>query len=168
MSLALKGDKRAYTTILNETSRLLRPYIAKRIHSASDVEEILQEILLSIHKARHTYDGKRPYKPWAYAIAKFRLADHLRKLYADHLRFAEELDKAENISSTDVTNHGLSYESIREEIEQLPGKQPQILHLLHVQGHTLKEAAEKMQMTETAVKVTAHRAYKALRKKLSA
>jgi len=166
MSQALAGDKRAYTVVLEQTSRFLRPYIAKRVNSASDTEEIIQEILISIHKARHTYDGKRLYKPWAFAIAKFRLMDHLRKLYSDHLRYADDLEKAENISSDDVTKETLSYESIREEVEQLPGKQPAILRLLHAEGHTLKETAEKMQMTESAVKVAAHRAYKVLKKKL--
>ena len=44
-----------------------------RLSIANEVDDLLQEILISVHKARHTYDGNRPYKPWVYAIAKFRL-----------------------------------------------------------------------------------------------
>ena len=91
MKLSLGGDQRSYALVLQETARLLRPFLARRLNSGSEVDDLLQEILLSIHKARHTYDGNRPYKPWAYAIAKFRLQDHLRAHYANHLRHAVEL-----------------------------------------------------------------------------
>jgi RNA polymerase sigma-70 factor (ECF subfamily) len=167
MLQALAGDKQAYNNVLRATSQFLRPYLSKRINSRSDVEEVLQEILISIHRSRHTYDGGRPYKPWAFAIARFRLQDYLRKIYSDPLRRAADLEEAENIGSEDVTDSGLSYESIKDEIAKLPGKQPQILYFLHAEGRTSKEVAEKMNMTESAVKVAAHRAYKVLRKKLS-
>ena len=167
MRAALAGDAQAYAQALAATARLLRPYLAKRLGQRSDVEDVLQEILVSIHKSRHTYDGIRPYKPWAYAIAKFRLHDYLRAHYADRLRHAVELDKAEFVADH-VTESDFSYESIKEEIEKLPGKQPMILHLLHHEGHTSKEVAAKMGMTESAVKVAAHRAYKVLKGKLTA
>lgn len=167
MRLSIAGDKSAYKCLLQQTSHLLRPYISKRINSQCDTEEILQEILISVHKSRHTFDGNRPYKPWAFAIARFRLQDYLRKTYADQLRHASNLEEAENICVADVTNSGFSYELIKKEIDELPGKQPTILHLLHNDGHTSKEVAVKMNMTESAVKVAAHRAYKALRKKLA-
>ena len=167
MRRALAGDEHAYAQVLRATATMLRPYIARRINQASEVEDVLQETLISIHKTRHTYDGKRPYKPWAFAIAKFRLADYLRQHYADQLRHAADLDEAEFIFASDVTESGLSYESIKDEIDQLSGKQPAILHLLHREGHTAKEVAGKLGMTETAVKVAAHRAYKILRKKLA-
>lgn len=96
MKQALDGDKRAYAEILQETSRFLRPFLAKRLSFTNEVDELLQEILLSIHKARHTYDGNRPYKPWVYAIAKFRLQDYLRAHYSDHLHHADELSEMEN------------------------------------------------------------------------
>lgn len=167
MQASLAGDSRAYAQALEESARLLRPYLSKRLNQRSDVEDVLQEILISIHKARHTYDGKRPFRPWLFAIAKFRLHDFLRTHYADQLRHARELDQAEHIAASDVTESPDTYESIKGEIDRLPGKQPAILHLLHGEGHTAKEVAAKMNMTESAVKVAAHRAYKVLRGKLS-
>lgn len=166
MRLSLNGDQRAYATLLLETARLLRPFLSRRLRSSSEVDDLLQEILLSIHKARHTYDGKRPYKPWAYAIARFRLLDHLRAHYADHLRDAEDYDELEEILPDDVTEAELSYESISKEVERLPEKQATILRLMHQDGYTAREIAAKIGMTETAVKVAAHRAYKILRERL--
>lgn len=163
---ALAGDKRAYAIALEQTAALLRPYLAKRMSNLNAIEDVLQEILISIHKARHTYDGGRPYLPWVFAIANYRLKDYLRTYYADRLRHAAELTEAHNISASDVTESNFTYESIKEEIQRLPGKQPMILYLIHGEGYTAKEVAAKIGMTESAVKVTAHRAYKVLKKRL--
>ncbi len=164
MKLSLDGDQRAYARLLQETARFLRPFLARRVNVGSEVDDLLQEILISIHKARHTYDGERPYQPWAYAIAKFRLQDHLRAHYADHLRHAVELSEVENNLQAPVTKSDISYESISGEIEKLPSRQAAILQMMHQEGYTAKEVAEKIGMKESAVKVAAHRAYKILRK----
>jgi RNA polymerase sigma-70 factor (ECF subfamily) len=166
MQRSLNGDTQAYAMLLKETARLLRPYLSRRLYAGSEVDDVLQEILLSIHKARHTYDGQRPYKPWMYAIANFRLQDHLRAHYADQLHDAEDLSELEEILPDDVTETGFNYESISMEVEKLPEKQATILRLMHHEGYTSKEVAEKMGMNESAVKVAAHRAYKVLRERL--
>jgi len=166
MRKSMGGDKLAYTKLLRETARFLRPFLSKRLSFDSEVDDLMQEILISIHKARHTYDGQRPYKPWVYAIARFRLQDYLRMHYADQLRHAEELTGMEKNLQEDVTESGISYESISAEVEKLPERQAAILRLMHQEGYTDKEVAAKLGMTESAVKVAAHRAYKVLRQKL--
>ncbi len=166
MRRALVGDQRAYAALLQETSRLLRPFLTKRLSFTNEVDDLLQEILVSIHKARHTYDGNRPYKPWVYAIAKFRLKDHLRAHYADQLRHADDLSEVEEYLHDPVTESAISYESISGEVQKLPERQATILRLMHQEGYTAKEVAEKLGMKESAVKVAAHRAYKILKEKL--
>ena len=166
MKQSLGGDQRAYADLLQKTSRLLRPFLAKRLSFTSDVDDLLQEILISIHKARHTYDGNRPYKPWVYAIARFRLQDYLRAHYSDQLRYADDLSEMEEFFHVDVTESAISYESISREVGKLPDKQATILRLMHQDGYTAKEIAKKIGMKESAVKVAAHRAYKILSQKL--
>ncbi len=166
MKCALDGDARAYARLLEDTARMLRPFLSRRLHSSAEVDDVLQEILLSIHKARHTYDGKRSYKPWAFAIAKFRLLDHLRGHYADGLYGAEDLSDLEEVLPDEASVGGFSFESINGELEKLPEKQAAILRLMHSEGYTAKEVAAKIGMNESAVKVAAHRAYKVLREKL--
>lgn len=166
MRKSLSGDQRAYAELLQQTSCMLRPFLSKRLNFTSEVDDVLQEILISIHKARHTYNGNRPYKPWAYAIAKFRLQDHLRAHYSDQLRHADDLSELEEYLHGPVTETALSYESISGEVEKLPEQQATILRLMHQEGYTAKEVAGKIGMNESAVKVAAHRAYKLLRQKL--
>jgi RNA polymerase sigma-70 factor, ECF subfamily len=166
MCRSQKGDKSAYAELLRETARLLRPFLLRRLSVESEADDLLQEILVSIHKARHTYDGLRPYRPWAFAIARFRLQDHLRTHYADHLRHAVDIAELQDILPNDVTESPFSYESISGEVARLPEKQGAILKLMHHDGYTAKEVARQLDMTESAVKVAAHRAYKVLRRKL--
>ena len=164
MMRSLEGDKIAYGELLRATARLLRPYLSARLQNDAEIDDLMQEILLSIHKARHTYDGQRPYKPWVYAIARYRLQDHFRSYYGDKLRHA--VDLAEIDLAAPVTETAIDYESIRGELAHLPEKQADILRLMYQEGYTVREVAEKMGMGESAVKVAAHRAYKALRKRL--
>ena len=166
MKQSLAGDQRAYAALLQETSRLLRPFLSRRLNFTNEVDDVLQEILISVHKARHTYDGNRPYKPWVYAIARFRLHDHMRAHYSDQLHHAEDFSEMEDFLHEPVTKSALSYESISGEVEKLPDKQSIILRLMHQEGYTAKEVAEMIGMKESAVKVAAHRAYKILRNKL--
>jgi RNA polymerase sigma-70 factor (ECF subfamily) len=170
MQQALAGDQAAYAKVLHATAQLLRPFLSKRLLFANDVDDVLQEILVSIHKARHTYDGQRPFTPWVYAIAKFRLQDYLRSHYADDIKHAVDIADLENELTEDVTEDvtetGISYESISGEIAKLPEKQAAILQFIHQEGYTAKEVAAKLGMNESAVKVAAHRAYKVLRKRL--
>ncbi len=166
MSLSLAGDQNAYTTLLQETDHLLRPFLMKRLSNTQEIDDILQEILISIHKAKHTYDGNRPFKPWVYAIAKFRIQDYWRAHYSDQLTQAIDLAELEETLEQNVTEIHFSYESIRGEINKLPEKQAVILQMMHQEGFTAKEVAEKIGMKESAVKVAAHRAYKVLRDKI--
>lgn len=166
MRQALEGDKRTYAELLRETARFLKPFLKQKLSAENEVDDLLQEILLSIHKARHTYDGLRPYKPWAYAIAKYRLMDYLRNHYADHLHTAKDMSELKDSLQDNVTEYRISYESISGEISKLPGKQALIMQMMHGEGYTAKEVAEKIGMTESAVKAAAHRAYKTLKHQL--
>jgi RNA polymerase sigma-70 factor (ECF subfamily) len=125
------------------------------------VEDVLQEVLISIHKARHTYDGERPIMPWLMSIARFRIIDHLRKHYAQMRHKTFDLDDWD-----DVTEEFSSDESIDDLLGDVDAKHKEILTMMHVEGYTAKEVGAKIGMNESAVKVAAHRAIKKIRAKL--
>lgn len=157
----LRGDSIAYEHFLRTIAPLLRR-TARRKLSENDVEDVVQEILISIHKARHTYDDERPLIPWIMAIAQFRITDQLRKYYAG-ARY-ETVD-VETISDTlaDVTLEQDTNESIEALLIDVPEREKRILTLMHVEGFTAKETGVKLGMKESAVKVAAHRAIKKIR-----
>lgn len=156
------GDQAAYHQFLSEAAEHIRRFLIKRMNR-DDVEDVLQEVLTSIHKARHTYDGERPIMPWVYAIARFRLTDHLRKHYANQNDKQVPLDTVEYLLEAPVTESNELPEYLSVAVGELGEREQKIIHLMHVDDLTAKEVGSKLDMGESAVKVAAHRAYKKMR-----
>ena len=74
------GNGGDYAEFLRQLVPIIRRLIRHKL-SDSEVDDVAQEVLISVHKARHTYDGGRQLMPWLYAIIQFRLNDHLREHY---------------------------------------------------------------------------------------
>lgn len=162
----LVGDQQAYANFLQGITPLLHRMVISQC-AAADRDDLVQEILISIHKARHTYDGKRPLLPWLAAIAKFRLTDHIRKYYTQRRDKTIDIDGLEEFLP-DVTQESVDDEWIDKWLEDVPDHHKRILTLMHVEGYTAKQVGEQLKMNESAVKVAAHRALKKLRKKFGA
>lgn len=164
MALAQQGDKKSYAAFLEEAARMIRSYIRRKINTKEDVEDVTQEVLLSIHRARKTYDPKRPVKPWILAIATYRINDYLRKHYRISGREVFGHDALNTISSdSDVTSTSDKSESLIKALDSLPEKQRKIITMMKIEGHSVKDIAKHFGMSVSAVKVSAHRSYKKLK-----
>src|SRR5713101_6453275 len=86
MKAGLDGDSAAHRTLLERLSGQLRAYYKERLarigRSAAEAEDLVQEALIAVHIQRHTYDLAEPLTPWVYAIARYKLIDHLRRTRA--------------------------------------------------------------------------------------
>jgi len=160
----LAGDGVAYGDFLSELSPILRRVIGRKV-PMSDVEDVLQEVLISIHKARHTYDGERPLMPWVIAITGFRVVDYLRKTYSEMRHQNVDIADYENVLEA-VTITPSENESINEMLDGMGQRERKILSLMHVEGYTAREVGIQLEMKESAVKVAAHRAIKKIRERL--
>jgi RNA polymerase sigma-70 factor (ECF subfamily) len=79
MAGAQAGDTRAYARLLREILPYVRA-IARRHHATPDrLEDVVQDVLLTIHRVRHTYDPSRPFTAWLGAIAHRRSVDAVRR-----------------------------------------------------------------------------------------
>jgi len=81
MQAAQTGDARAYECLLSDITPRLRRMIQsqRRFLGPDEIEDILQDVLISMHSVRATYDPQRPFMPWLLAITRNRLADGGRK-----------------------------------------------------------------------------------------
>ena len=168
MARAQDGDRAAYRRLLEDIARYLRALAARRFQNRSDVEDVVQDILLTVHAMRHTYDPARPFGPWLVAIANRRMIDRLRRqgrrasretaLESEHETFAA--------SEANLPETGSDRHALRRAIETLPPGQRQAIRLLKLQEMSLKEAAAASGMSIAALKVATHRALKSLRKML--
>ena len=162
MRLSQGADRQAYALALEEMAERLRGFFRARVLPWESAEDLVQETLLSIHQARHTYDPARPFAPWFYAIARYRLADARRADLRESRRTGWEALPSNGASATEL---GLDLEKA---LARLPQRQREVIRMLKVQGFSVKEIAAKLAMSEAYVKVTAHRGYRALRADLEA
>lgn len=168
MRQAQQGDNQAYETLLKEITPLIAGFIYNRIGKKSDNDDILQEILIAIHRSSQTYNTQRSFKGWMFAIADHKLKDYFRSYYRKRILTQVDFEDVKDFITDDVTNDNPLGESLIDLVDELPEKQKKIIYMMKVEGYTAKEVALAMKMSVSAVKVAAHRAYKIIGKRYSA
>lgn len=159
MLRGLAGDAGAYAELLSRMSIHLRRYFARKLGSSdADVEDLVQDTLLTIHLRRDTWDTTLPLTSWVYAIAHYKLIDQLRRR---RVRQAEPIEAAEHLFSSDDADASARID-IDRLLSDLPHRQRQVLSDVKLGGLSTAEAARKSGMSESAVKVSVHRSLKAL------
>ena len=168
MARAQGGDREAYRRLLEEITPYLRSLAARRIQNRSDVEDAVQDALLTVHAVRHTYDPARPFGPWLVAIANRRIIDGLRRRGRAGSRETPLDAEHETLAAPEANYHEVASEgrALREAVESLPPGQREAIRLLKLNEMSLKEAAAASGMSVAALKVATHRALKSLRKML--
>ena len=169
MARAQDGDSDAYRRLLEEVTPYIRSLAASRHRDPSDVEDAVQDILLTIHAVRHTYDPTRPFRPWLVTIANRRLVDRLRRQGRLRSRETALTSDHETFQAGQANLHQeVSYRhELRAALDNLPPGQRQAIRLLKLNELSLKEAATATGLSVTALKGATHRALKNLRKMLS-
>jgi RNA polymerase sigma-70 factor (ECF subfamily) len=165
MAHAQAGEQDAYRRLLEEITPYVRSLAAKCHRNSSDIEDSVQDVLLTVHAIRHTYDPKRPFGPWLVAIAHRRIADRLRRHGRHEARETPLTDEHETFSdpATNYQESRSTGRALQEAIERLPQGQREAIRLLKLQEMSLKEAAAASGMSVAALKVATHRAMKTLR-----
>ncbi len=172
MQSAQDGDAASYAQLLANVAPVLRRTVRRRYSflPTQDVEDIVQDILLSMHTARATYDPKRPFLPWLMAIARNRTADALRRrIRRSTNEVAVERDD-ETFLGADSNSAADAFrvpEALRQAISGLPRGQRQAIEMLKLREMSLKEAAAATGMSVGALKVAVHRAMRSLHAALS-
>jgi RNA polymerase sigma-70 factor (ECF subfamily) len=166
MRAAQDGDQRAYADLLRQILPVTRAMVRRRIQDPALADEVVQEVLLTLHRVRHTYDPDRPFMPWLAAIASARAIDQLRRgrRRAEHevadeaavLDHPDELDEREGDARD-------AREEVARLLETLPPRQRRALELVKLNELSLAEASAVTGQSVGALKVTIHRALQALR-----
>jgi RNA polymerase sigma-70 factor (ECF subfamily) len=160
------GDVESYRRLLIRIRAMLQKYIENSfarlgLGASGGQEDVLQDILLAIHLKRHTYDPKQFFLPWLYAVARYKVIDHLRKNKVG-LRATVSLDdELENIETLMPLDIGADLD-IEILLESLPEKQRTVLKLVKIEGLSVEEASKRTGFSSSDIKVTVHRAIKSL------
>ena len=169
MRSSQEGDKIAYEQLLTELVPLLRRVIARRWRDQNEVEDLVQDVLLSIHGVRHTFDPSRAFMPWLMTITRRRIADAARRQSHRHANETTVDVMPETIPFQDTNLEQEAIEigdDIRYAMSVLPTAQREAVVLMKVEGLTLKEASDVTGKSVASLKVTVHRALKTMRQVL--
>jgi RNA polymerase sigma factor (sigma-70 family) len=171
MRSAQGGDADAYAGLMQELAVRVRQIVRHRraFLEHADVEDLVQDVLLSVHAVRATYDVTRPFIPWLLAITRNRLADAARR-YARHGAHEVAVDDLDvtffsERTNTLTTTYG-DPDALKDAIDDLPAGQRSAIEMLKLREMSLKEAAAASGTSVGALKVATHRAMDALRRKL--
>jgi len=163
MLQSLSGDGASYRLFLDELSLHLRSFLRRCLaRQPEEIEDIVQELLLAIHNQRHTYDARLPLTAWVHAIARYKVIDWLRRRSRHDLR-NDSLDECEELfAAPDDTGAAEASLDIAKLLQQLPERQRLPIQYVKLEGGSVADAAKRIGISESAVKVGIHRGLKRL------
>ncbi|ANY19757.1 ECF RNA polymerase sigma factor SigM [Tsuneonella dongtanensis] len=151
------GDRTAYNALLRECGGWLTRYFRRRV-APEQLDDLVQEVLVSLHAKRASYDPARPFLPWLAAIARYRWVDHLRRVYRNE-EVGIEGYEFEQLPEQDAVAARISLDRL---FESLPEAQATAIRLVKIQGQPVSDAARICGQSESLVKVNVHRGLKRL------
>jgi RNA polymerase sigma factor (sigma-70 family) len=162
MRAAMAGDEAAYRTFLKAITPSIRAVARRNLAryglDVGDGEDVVQDTLLAIHLKRQTWDQDRPIGPWISAIARNKFIDLMRRR-GRAIKVPIE-DVAGSLAAEETT--ALEGYEVTRMLGNLNEKQRMVVRSLAVDGASVRQTAERLNMTESAIRVTLHRAVKAL------
>ena len=158
------GDSEAYRQFLDEIGPVLYNFVRRRVFNPELVPDVYQEVLLTVHKARHSYEPGRPLGPWLFTVARNSMLDAMKR----NRRFAEREVPTENLPETVREEEDPSLgDELHQALKTLPEDHRVAVEMLKIKGLSLEDAAARLGISVGALKVRAHRGYKELRRILT-
>jgi len=164
MARALDGDREVYARLMTELGGVVEGFVRSRFGALRDaefLEDCVQEALLTVHRVRHTWDRRLPFRPWLFAIVRHKVIDLLRRR---EVRRGEELTGDEPAHESDPAA-GLDGARL---LLALEPAYREALVLTKLEGCSLEEAATRTGVSTGAMKTRVHRALRMLQKRLEA
>jgi RNA polymerase sigma-70 factor (ECF subfamily) len=158
MLAGLAGDAFAYRKLLLALGSNLRAYYSRRV-GPSAAEDLVQETLIAMHSRRATYDPAQPLTAWVYGIARYKLIDEYRR---SKRRATVPLDEAPELFAADEAESAGAKRDVEKLLLKLPEGKRALVRAIKLDGTSVADVAAQSGMSETAVKVSVHRALKSL------
>lgn len=162
MVASLEGDAAAHRQLLGALVPVLRRYFGRRTNDGTEVEDLVQDTLIAVHTRRASYDPVRPFGPWLFAVARYKLVDNFRKR-----RQTVPIDGLEEMFGDDGFEDEVGAKlDIHELLSSLPPKQAMAIRATKIDGLSVADVAAREGISESDVKISVHRGLKTLAARL--
>jgi len=168
MVKAQAGNESDYQQLLTELTNVIYNFLRSRFGNHHFIEDCVQDTLMAIHQARHTYDERRPFRPWLFAIVRNKAVDTLRKQRSRQKVSSRYQGEQEILSQTSQQNEAENEIIKGRLLESLSVQHREVLVLTKLIGFSVAETAEKLEISESLVKVRVHRAIRKLKQMMEA
>jgi RNA polymerase sigma factor (sigma-70 family) len=172
MAAAQAGDSAAYQTLLRDCIPVIKSVARRRRVDADRIDDVVQDVLLTIHRARHTYDPSRSFTAWLCVIADRRAIDLLRRTRRQDMREVhaplafeshaddQAADPSRGLAHADATG------TVARALASLPARQREAVRHFVLEERSLADTSALTRRSKGSLKVNLHRALKALRSKM--
>ena len=168
MVCAQAGMEADYQQLLGEVSVAIHRYLSSRFGHHHFIDDCVQDVLIAIHQARHTYDPQRLFRPWLFAIVRHKAVDTLRH----HSRYKDAMQRQQTYD--ELFSAPNSAEQVEQNMDQgrlmntLSPQYREVITLTKIVGLSTAETASQLSISKAAVKVRVHRAISHLRRLMEA
>jgi RNA polymerase sigma-70 factor (ECF subfamily) len=161
---AQSGDADAYQRLLTTIQPRIRAMARARIVDAAAAEDVVQNALLSIHRGRATYRPERAFLPWMRAIVRNSIIDYFRERKRRSEReTSAPVEEWPDEKADQRPQDAVLAPELQDALAALPAKQREAVTLIQIEGLSVAEAALRAGISPGALKVRAHRGYRAMR-----
>lgn len=167
IALTLAGSREAFSEIYETTIRDVYQTVHFLVRDSSEVDDIVQEIYIQVHRSLEQFDTNRPFKPWLMGVAMRQIHAYLRKRWT-HLRILKKAEQVNEVMESDFTSEvvdRLSNRRLLASVDRLPFKLKQVIILHYLNEYSQEESAAILGIPLGTVKSRIHAALHKLRQK---
>lgn len=160
LARANAGDGAAYAAFLKAILPWVRGVVRVKARGLApeNCEDVVQDVLLAVHLKRQTWRADAPVRPWLAAIARHKVIDSFRARGVAH----DPVDDLADILPAPPGPDPTEARDAARVIGMLDARSAGIVTALGQNGESVTEVASRMGMTEGAVRVALHRAFRRL------
>ncbi len=166
MRAAQEGDSREYELLLNQCREILFHFLSQKVRNEDDREDLIQDILIGMHKAKVTYRPDRPFAPWFFSIARYKTIDYIRRVSSkgDKVVSLEMEDFPQPVPSSTPEDDWETAKGLESWLSVLEPRQRQIVTMAKLEGLSVREISQKTGLSESNVKVIVHRSMEKMKR----
>ena len=161
MRAANRGDQRAYARLLQVITPVVRGIVRARggALGPEGCEDVVQDVLLTIHLKRQSWREDAPLRPWLYAVTRHKVVDAFR---ARGRRIDLPMDDFVEVLAAPAEPDPFEARDMDRVINELDPRAAQIVRAIGIDGDSAADTGARMGMSEGAVRVALHRALKSI------